>query len=250
MSTTDTKQTQETNQSQSQEENKPLFSGTDSQGKERLFTDVEDVQKSWQSSQDFIKDKVKKEQSLEARIQELEAQLNQSTKLDEALAQLQSKEDSTVNEEQQQQTTESTPQLDVEQLEAAVLEKVMGKLSESQKQEVYKNNQSESIDAAKAVFGESYESKLRERAKELDMSDEDIIKEAQSNPKRFKTLFGLDKQQSKNFVPNGSTSVPPKEQDNSLSYGKGFTAKQRLDNHLSDLKKVAAQKGLDPNMFN
>ena len=241
----DVKENQEANQPQTQEESKPLFSGIDSQGKERLFTDVEDAQKSWQSSQDFIKNTVTENKSLEARIQELEAQLNQSTKLDEALAQLQTKEETPVTEQQSQQTTESTPQLDVEQIEAQLFDKLMGKLTQEQQKEVFAKNQQESIEAAKAVFGEAYEDKLRSVAQDMGMSDTDIIQEAQSNPKRFKKLFGLERQQSTNFVPNSSTSVPAKNTNVQLNLGKGFSAKDKLSSHLSDLQTIAKQKGLD-----
>lgn len=243
----DVKENQEANQPQTQEESKPLFSGIDSQGKERLFTDVEDAQKSWQSSQDFIKTTVTENKSLEARIQELEAQLNQSTKLDEALAQLQTKEETPVTEQQNQQTTESTPQLDVEQIETQLLDKIMGKLTQEQQKEVFAKNQQESIEAAKSVFGESYEDKLRSVAQDMGMSDTDIIQEAQSNPKRFKKLFGLERQQSTNFVPNSSTSVPAKNTNVQLNLGKGFSAKDKLSSHLSDLQAIAKQKGLDIN---
>lgn len=243
----DVKENQEANQPQTQEESKPLFSGTDSQGKERLFTDVEDAQKSWQSSQDFIKNIVSENKSLEARNQELEAQLNQGTKLDEALAQLQTKEETPVTEQQNQQTTESTPQLDVEQIEAQLFDKLMGKLTQEQQKEVFAKNQQESIEAAKSVFGESYEDKLRSVAQDMGMSDTDIIQEAQSNPKRFKKLFGLERQQSTNFVPNSSTSVPAKNTNVQLNLGKGFSAKDKLSSHLSDLQAIAKQKGLDIN---
>jgi len=90
---------------QSQEEVKPLFGGTDSQGKERLFTTTEEAQQSWQSAQNFIKDKVDETKTMEARILDLEAKLNQSTKLEDALVQLKSKEESPVTEQQPHQIT-------------------------------------------------------------------------------------------------------------------------------------------------
>lgn len=255
MSNQDVKENQETNQSQSQEENtplaqsapeapKPLFSGIDSQGKERLFKDAEEAQQSWQSAQNFIKTKVDETKSLEAKVQELEAQLNQSKKLEDALEHLQSKGESPVSEQQPQQTTETTPQLDVEQLKQQIRDEVMGSLSEAQKAEVYKTNQAESIEAAKAVFGESYEDKLRSAAQEMGMTDEDIIKEAQSNPKRFKKLFGLERQQPKNYVPNSSSVTRPSTESVQLNLGKGFSAKEKLSSHLSDLQAIAKKRGL------
>lgn len=241
----DLKETQETNQVEAQEEQKPLFSGIDSQGKERLFTNAEEAQQSWQSAQNFIKDTVSEKKSLEARIQELEASLNQSKKLEDALAELnQSKEETQVNEPNQQQTTETTPQVDVEQLKQQIRDEVLGSLTQAQQQEVFSKNQAESIEAAMAVYGDSYEEKLRQRAKELDMTDEDIIREAQSSPKRFKELFGLNKQTNKQYVPNGSVTGNPKLSNKpALTGGNGFTTKQRLASHTADLEAIAKAKG-------
>jgi len=242
----DVKETQDANQAIAQEEQvKPLFSGTDSQGKERLFTNTEEAQQSWQSAQNFIKDTVTEKKSLESRIQELEAQLNQSTKLDDALKHLNTKEESPVNEEQTQQATESTPQLDMEQLEQQLLQKVMGQLSASQQKEVFTKNQQESISSAQAVYGDAYESKLRETAQELGMSDEDIIKEAQANPKRFKKLFNLDRTQSKTLTPsNGITSMPASTA-NTIKFNSGFSSSQKLAGHLGNLEAIAKAKGLN-----
>jgi hypothetical protein len=239
------KETQEANPPQSQEESKPLFGGTDSQGKERLFTNSEEAQQSWQSAQNFIKDKVTESKSLESKIQELEAKLNQSTKLDDALKHLNTKEESPVNEEQTQQATESTPQFDMEALEKQLTEKIMSNLSSSQQQEVFTKNTTESITAAQSIYGDAYEAKLRETAQELGMSDEDIISEAQSNPKRFKKLFNLDKQQSRNFTPNNGISPLPQSDKATINFNKGFSSKDKLSNHLGNLEAIAKAKGFN-----
>jgi len=244
MSNPDTKEILEANQPQSQEEVKPLFGGTDSQGKERLFSTPEEAQQSWQSAQNFIKDKVDETKTMEARILDLEAKLNQSTKLEDALAQLKSKEESPVTEQQPNQTTETTPQLDVETLRQQLIEEVMGKLSTSQQQEVHSQNQSESIGAAQAIYGDSYEQKLRESAKDLGMSDEDIIKEAQSNPKRFKKLFGLDKQPKTTYSPNSSASGFTQNKDSSLDFSRGFNDKARVNTAMDNYRKLAEKQGL------
>mgnify|MGYP000621923000 CR=1 FL=1 len=239
----DLKETQEANPA-AQEEQKPLFSGTDSQGKERLFKSTEEAQQSWQSAQNFIKDTVSEKKSLESRIQELEAQLNQSTKLDDALKQLRTKEESPVNEEQTQQATETTPQLDVEQLRQQIANDIMGKLSETQQKEVYGKNEQESISAAQAVYGDSYEQKLRDAAKELGMSDAEILKEAQSNPKRFKKLFNLDRQTKTNYTPNGSVSGYAQNKDLSIDYSRGFSDRQRVDTSIENYRRIAQAKGI------
>jgi hypothetical protein len=241
----DLKETQEANQAQSQEETiQPLFKGVDSQGKERLFTNTEEAQQSWQSAQNFIKDTVADKKSLESRIQELEAQLNQSTKLDDALKQLNTKEESPVNEEQTQQATETTPQLDVDQLTQQITESILGKLTSDQQKEVFGKNEQESISAAKAVYGDSFEEKLRQSAKDLGMSDADILKEAQSNPKRFKKLFNLDRQQKTNYTPNGSVSGFPQSKDLSIDFSRGFTAKQRVSTSIDNYRKIAEARGI------
>ena len=244
MSNPDTKEILETNPVISQDEVKPLFGGTDSQGKERLFSTTEEAQQSWQSAQNFIKDKVDETKTMEARILDLEAKLNQSTKLEDALAQLKSKEESPVTEQQPNQTTETTPQLDVETLRQQLIEEVMGKLSTSQQQEVHSQNQSESIGAAQAIYGDSYEQKLRESAKDLGMSDEDIIKEAQSNPKRFKKLFGLDKQPKTTYSPNSSASGFTQNKDSSLDFSRGFNDKARVNTAMDNYRKLAEKQGL------
>ena len=241
------KENLEANQAISQDEVKPLFGGTDSQGKERLFSTTEEAQQSWQSAQNFIKDKVDETKTMEARILHLEAKLNQSTKLEDALAQLKTKEESPVTGQQLNQTTETTPQLDVETLKQQLLDEIMGKLSTSQQQEVYSQNQSESIGAAQAIYGDSYEQKLRESASELGMSDEDIIKEAQSNPKRFKKLFGLDKQPKTNYTPSNSASGFTQSKDTSLDFTRGFNDRSRVNTALDNYRKIAAAQGIKLN---
>lgn len=240
----DLKETQEANQAPPQEEVKPLFSGTDSQGKERLFSNTEEAQQSWQSAQNFIKDKVSETKTLESRIQELEAQLNQSTKLEDALKQLKNKEESPVIEEQTQQATESTPQLDVDQLTQQITESILGKLTSDQQKEVFSKNEQESISAAQAVYGDSFEEKLRQSAKDLGMSDADILKEAQSNPKRFKKLFNLDRQQKTNYTPSGSVSGLPQSKNLQVDYSRGFTAQSRVNTSIENYRKIAEAQGI------
>jgi len=244
MSNPDTKEILETNPVISQEEVKPLFGGTDSQGRERLFNNTEEAQQSWQSAQNFIKDKVDETKTMEARIQELEAKLNQSTKLEDALSQLKNKEESPVNELQPSQTTETTPQLDVETLKQQLLQEVMGSLSTSQQQEVFSKNQNESIGAAQAIYGDSFEEKLRESAKDLGMSDEDIIKEAQANPKRFKKLFGLDKQPKTTYNPSNSVSGFTQKKESGLDLSRGFNDRTRVSTAIDNYRKIAEKQGV------
>ena len=228
---------------QQEAEVKPLFSGVDSFGNERLFKTAEEAQQSWQSSQDFIKNSVHEKKQLEARIQELEALAQQSTKLDEALKLIKSKEESLVNDEQSPEHQQSNPSLDIEQLTAKITESIMGKLTAEQQATVYKANQQESIRMAQSVYGDDYEKKLREIASDLDLSDEDIIREAQSNPKRFQKLFGLDRATTTNPTPQGGIRTPQGTPAPEIKLG-GFTDKQRVDSALDAYRSLMKSKGI------
>ena len=245
-----TENIQEANQPLVQEEHKPLFSGTDSQGKERLFNTVEEAQQSWQHSQDFIKNTVQEKQSLEAKVQELEAKVNQSLKLEEALEKFKQQDTTQMTQQpSQQQTTETTPQLDLEQLEAQLTEKIMGRLSASEKETVYNKNQSESIDAAKSVFGNDFESKLREKAQAFNMSDSDIINTARTNPTMFKKLFELDKQTATSVAPPSGGNVPPHNNATPVSTKPAFFAKDATNQMVDRLNAKARERGINQKLF-
>lgn len=244
MSNQDVKEIQEGQQPTSQEEHKPLFSGVDSQGKERLFNTVEEAQQSWQHSQDFIKNTVQEKQSLEAKIQELEAKVNQSLTLEEALEQLKSKETQMTQESSQQQTTEQTSQLDIEQLTAKIEAQIMGKLTASQQEQVYSKNEADSIQAAQAVFGSEFESKLREKAQALSMKETDIVDMARTNPTLFKNTFGLNRQTTQDVTPPSGGNTP---QNNSAPVQRkpAFFGKDRVNQGVDLLNQKAREMGLN-----
>jgi len=249
MSNPDNKEILDANPANSQEEKKPLFGGVDSQGKERLFNDVEDVKQSWQNAQNFIKENVSETQSLRDKVAALEAELNQSTKLDDALAQFRNKEQSEVTDNiVKETTTETTPQLDVEQLKTQLTQEILENLSSSKRKEVEDVNENESISAAKAVLGDSFEDSLRERAASLGMSDNDILAEARTNPTKFKTLFGLDKQPKGNISPSSSYRGKPNEQAVEINLS-GFNQAERVTNTRNSLAAKAKQMGIDPSIF-
>lgn len=238
---------QEGQQPNSQEEHKPLFGGTDSQGKERLFNSVEEAQQSWQHSQDFIKDKVNENKSLETKVQELEAKLNQSMKLEEALEKLQNNQEATpmTNEPSQQQTTEQTSQLDMAQLTEQITKQVMGQLSNSQQEQVMDKNQNDSISAAQAVYGEAFEAKLREKASTLGMSDSDIITMSRSNPTLFKATFGLDKTTSQSVAPPSGGNTPQNNAAPVVDNKPAFFAKDATSQMVERLNAKAKEMGLN-----
>lgn len=185
-----------------QQEATPLFTGTDAQGKERLFTDANDAQKSWQSSQDFIKTLQTENGNKDAQIAQLQAQLDQSTKLDEALSQLQGQQ-----QMQQQQTTDTPTQMDVEALTAELMKKAQEAAASSvtnmKAQEMQQANRNASMQAAQALYGSEFESKLREKGQQMGLDDNAIVQMADSNPALFKKTFDLEPKQGQSLSPDG-----------------------------------------------
>lgn len=245
MSNKDTKENLESQQAQEQEV-KPLFGGTDSFGNERIFKTTEDAQKSWQSSQDFIKSQVEETNQLKARIQELEATAQQGTKLDEALELLNKKAESNVTDNSNQQTNVSNPSLDIEALKKELTQEILGGLDAKQQETVFVKNEQESIQAAKSVFGDTFETELRNKASALGMSDNDIIQEARANPTKFKALFGLNKQSNPTFVPTTS-GVPPKGKNLELNLNPCFNQADKVKANIDNFRKIAEAGGIKVN---
>lgn len=195
------------NQAQEQEV-KPLFGGTDSQGKERLFTDPEDAAKSWQASQNHIKTLEEQRKEYEATINSLKSQLEQSSttseKIDQALELLKNK-----GSDMQQPTGENQA-VDIEALKAELLkqaqETAVNSVTGFKQQEIATANQQASIQAAKDYYGSEYESKLREQGAKLGLNDEAIQSMAKSNPALFKQTFGLTGQKPSGISPDGSVN--------------------------------------------
>ena len=245
-----TENIQEANQPLVQEEHKPLFGGTDSQGKERLFNTVEEAQQSWQHSQDFIKTTVQEKQTLEAKVQELEAKVNQSLKLEEALEKFKQQDTTQMTQQPNQKpTTESTSQLDLEQLTAQLTENIMGKLSASQQETVYNKNELESIEAAKSVFGNDFESKLRGKAQSFNMSDDDITNMARTNPTMFKKIFELDKQTATVVTTPTGGNAPPHNNVTPVAQKPAFFAKDATAQMVDRLNAKAKERGINQKLF-
>ena len=177
---------------------------------------------------------------------QLRAQVDQSTKLDDALARMNNSQG--IGEAPSQEAPTSA--IDVEALKQELLASMSTSIADSAKNELAEKNQLDSISAAQAVFGDSYESKLREKAKELGMSDNDILAEASANPTKFKALFGLSKNNSTLPSPSFGGSVPSNTNGApSLTLG-GFSNIQRVNNLKDTFGSFAKAKGIDPALYN
>ena len=102
--------------------------------------------------------------------------------------------------------TSQAPTLNMEDVLAQAEERVFQKLSQRQKAEVKGQNLTASTDAARTVYGDSYQQELRKRGQELGMTDQDIVEFASTKPEAFKTLFGLNTQTRSGPLPISSYS--------------------------------------------
>jgi hypothetical protein len=171
---------------------------------------------------------------------QLRAQIDQSTKLDDALARMNSQR---TGETQNQDAPTSA--IDIEALKAELLGSMSETLSKKEQDTLSQKNQEDSISAAQAIYGDTYESKLREKAKQLGMSDADIINEASANPTKFKALFGLNTNKQSNPSPNFSGTAPKGSEVPVLKLG-GFSTTDRVNNMRETLASYARARGVDP----
>lgn len=192
-------QTQNTGQAdQAQQEATPLFNVGD-----RAYT-ADDAAKKIQNADSHINTLEQERRADKERIAQLEAELKQKqdldTKLDSALESL----------NRQPTTTETTPPVDIEKLKEDLINQVAGVSLETvqsyEQQKIAQANQEANISAAKQVFGEGYEAKLREIGTKFGYDDEGIRKLAAGNPEFFKQVFNLNKKPDVSVAPNGSHS--------------------------------------------
>jgi len=211
---------------------------------ERAFT-KDDAVKKIANADSFIEQLKAEGKTKDEELIQLRAKLDQATKLDEALASIKNSQGTSEPLSQEAPTSA----IDIESLKKELLGSVNESLSEKERNAQALKNQEDSISAAQAVYGDAYESKLREKAKALGMSDEDIILEAATNPIKFKTLFGLNKTtfstpftSSTGRPPSNSTGKPE------LKLG-GFSSTERVVNARSTLEAFAKARGVDPELL-
>ena len=172
---------------------------------------------------------------------QLRAQIDQSTKLDDALARMNSQgTGETLNQEA------PTSAIDIEALKKELLGSMSESLSKKEKDTLSQKNQETSISAAQAVYGDSYEIKLREKAKQLGMSDADIISEASANPTKFKALFGLNNNKQSNPSPSFGGAVPRGNTNERVFKLGGFSTQDQVNNMKETLTSYAKASGVDP----
>lgn len=179
---------------------------------------------------------------------QLRAQLDQATKLEDALARLQSTE----QDNSSQPTSTTNTEVDLESLSQSLESKLSEKLESSldQRDRIIRESENEkaSMVAAQKVFGEDYETKLREKAKALDMNDKDILDEARKSPAKFKALFGLDRKVEPSVSPNSTMNLANRKPDENLDFGQKFTSRDKRAKSLNNMSAIADKLGVKINL--
>lgn len=227
--------TQET-ADQLNQEDKPLFSvdGRD--------YDKEAAVKKIESADGFINTLKTESQDKDAQIALLQAQLDQATKLEEALASLKSQSST------EQTTTDTTTPVDtsaiMQQLSKQLEQQVSSTFSEKEMQQQALSNEKESMNAAKAIFGGAYNAKLRERASALGMTDADIVQEAKTNPAKFKELFGLNKKAQPSVTPMGSSKTVIPKASSKMDFSSKFNSSGKRSATVANMQAAAEKLGI------
>lgn len=162
--------------------------------------------------------------TLRQKVEQLEAQLANSSKLDQVLDTLQANQVASPTS-----TAENTTQaVDKEALMQELLGQLTPKIEETltvrQKQEQAQNTMKEVSELAQAKYGSEFDKVLRDKGRELGYGDNEIVEFATSKPEAFKRLFGLDNVQAKPVSQGGiQTSV------NTVAMGQQQASTQEVD---------------------
>lgn len=136
--------------------------------------------------------------ALQQQNAQLAAQVEQATKLDEALTMFNQQQPDAPATQQEQ-----TSSLDVEALKAQMLQEVMAQVSANEAQKAHQNNFDTSIAAAQKAYGTDMATKLQERGAQLGMDASAIDNLAKTQPAVFNELF-IPKANSAPAAPDGS----------------------------------------------
>jgi hypothetical protein len=207
---------------------KPLFTVGDRE------YDVDAAVTKIKSADTFIDTLKNESKQKDQEIANLQAQLDQAKKLEDALEAL--KQKSSQGESNMSDNTGATTTVDIEALKQELLkqarEAATNSVTSFKQQEIAAANQSESVGAAKSRYGSEYETKLREMGAQLGLDDTAIDAMAKSNPALFKQTFGLNSKNNTGLYPDGSQNLGSSLKDPDL---------KQVNKHWSTSSKIDAQ---------
>lgn len=195
------------------QEQTPQFGGggnQDTNNDQPRYTN-EDIQKILNrnsNAQSHIKTLESETAQMRDEIQRLTDELNRSRSIDDLL------------EAMQQQSNEpnspgsTTPQLDKNELLADLKKEVFNELSQAQRAELEERNWQETEQLLRQKYGERYGFYVDERAKELDMTNDEMESLARIKPKAFMELIGEKTTKTPSPTQSSQMSVPQNSGDN------------------------------------
>ena len=212
-------------------------------GDEKKFKSVEDLAKGKYMSDLHISILEQRLDESREMYKEAADQAKAAEKLQDLLTRLENQNDLSSREQNQNSNEDAKTALDPTQIEALITQNFQ-KMKDKDKQEVNFNIVMEKV---REKFGENYSNTLREQAKELDLTVDEVDSLARRNPKAFFKTFGLDDNRSVDSfqTPPGSTrstTFAPKVQKRTMSYYKEL---RKTNPNLYLDPKIAVQMDKD-----
>lgn len=197
---------------------------------DRVFQTKEDALKSLTNAQEHIQ-RLEQEAAERKQREEAEANENQSSQIaKEVLEQIKAQQANSRKDDQTDQSSKA--ELNKDELKALIQEELSTKFSEAEKD----RNSDLCVEAAKEVFGDSYNAKIAEKAKTLGMSVEDANRMAENSPAAFKELF-IPKQQtqSTSFSANADQSTQALRDMENNGNDQSFSVKGKNSTQIRDV---------------
>ena len=177
--------------------------------------------------------------TLEKELEELRAKL--------ALTEEQRKAQEALNKPQPPTPPVTTTTVDPVEIEARVRllaeQAALNALSQSQQSSVMDTNLRECTEAAKQMYGDSYQQVLRTKGATLGYTEAEIVELAKSKPAAFRSIFGITVQPKASTQFGSSYTVPNNPQEDPLRQvaktilGKGSSNRDRTAAIAALLKK-------------
>jgi len=179
---------------------------------------------------DFIETLKSETKDYRDKIQQLESQLQQAKTIDELLERVKDYEPSDTHEP-------TAPRLDEDKLLSKLEERVFGKLSQKQREDVEMQNWNESVSKLQEKFGDKYADYVRSRATELSVPIHEMDRLAKTSPKAFLELVSGQQQRTNNMQPTTTTQRSSSASQSQEKYNEEYFDK------ISRLRNVKGPEG-------
>ena len=228
-------QTEQPQQQQQESSQSPLFKIGDRE------YDVEAAKTKIEHADKHVQTIESDNAQLRQEVEQLKAQVANSSKLDQVLESLQAKQVASPTSTDENTTQSVDKDALIQELLSQVETKIEGTLTAKQQQAQLEQTLTETVSLAQAKFGSEYETVLRTKGQELGLDDAGIQNMAATQPKVFKQLFGLsDTKVPAKGSPTPSVVVPASnnsQQATDVDYKSVFGAWNKAE-QLANLNKL------------